>query len=387
MASSIVTPAPETPNLAFAIVDVFVAALAALGWWFTFSGPFRWAIDLQLAHFGDYSESLTALGVGIAIYFPIWFCESVVRRVFSEWVPELSLSWCFGAVFVVAMFAGTAFGLYQAWDLWEPEHPVPSTRDPLQVVDLDQLGDSPLPTGHVRLIGLVDRSRQAVFHFTGRRGLGGHSESWQPVVARLAYDPHAPVLIVATRHGSFDDEVAPGVPDSPEGMLSVSDIDTSTIYEMKRRGINLAARSYTFNWPGNPHGTSLDTRWVSVLIVLGLLGCWGAGAYNTMKQNRSQTRAPASAPAPLPVASVAAPAADLDPVTGAEAPADDAAVAPWLSKLSLRAVLGGSMVILVLATIAWLYVMDWLYQVAGGLMIAGSIAWWVFDKLTGDRKR
>ncbi|CAN5458544.1 hypothetical protein BH09PSE6_BH09PSE6_03720 [soil metagenome] len=116
--------------------------------------------------------------------------------------------------------------------------------------------------------------------------------------------------VVATRRGSQNDDVVPGVPDDPEGILSVNDIDTDTIYEMRRRGVTLAPDSYTLDWPGNDDRTSLDTRFASILVVLTLLGISAFSVDVTQKDSRFRKQSsPVAAPVSRPSIEL------LDPAT------------------------------------------------------------------------
>lgn len=251
-----------------AVVLAILVAAALTGWWWaSFSGPFLWLIDLQRQYFGSYRELPAAIALGIATLSAAGVAAAFLRRLPGSVA---------GAFVTVVLVLASAVALVKAWQLWEEAAHMPGRDDPLQVVDLDRLGDAPLPTGHVRLIGIPDRPRQVLVHSGGRRGIGDRWDGYVPMTSRRGSDPAVPVRIVATSGGSETD-AAQGVPDNPDGVLLADGLDTRTRYELRQQGLTLAERPFVLFWPGED--VSFDHYLEAALLALFVVLCWSLQAY------------------------------------------------------------------------------------------------------------
>jgi hypothetical protein len=314
-----------------------MADMALCGWWWAnFSGPFRWLVDAQLTLFDRYSELAAGLVLGVALVPALWGAGALLRRTWpyrSARAVDTAVAIIIGAVSV--------FALAQASLLWQQAVHMPSLSDPLQVVDLDRLGDTALPTGHVRLIGVPDRGRQVLTYSRGRHALGSYWESWIPVEARNRRAPEVPPRIVATHRDADSSAAVRAVPDDPEGLLLADEMDTRAAYEARLEGLDVGEHSLVL-FPDD--GVRFEKKTNAVLLAVIVLLSWCAGAYSWLTGRASRQAAkvaPTLVPPTIPetVATVAAESAPGARDASRTARDTDAGPGSALSRVGVGAVI------------------------------------------------
>lgn len=270
-----------------------IAALLYVAWsWADFSGPFRLFVDVQLRWLGSYSE----WAAGIASVVVMAAVVALAVMLLARAVPDLSKAAADAAVATV-FAAASVVALWQIGHLWHEATHLPRLSDPLQVVDLGNLGHGAPPVGHVRVIGTPDRSRQVLVYVTGRRARNSYWEAWVPLAARQQHDPDAPVRIVATARASDRTAAGVAVPDDPQGLLLFDSVDTRTIYEARQEGLDLPEPAFALY---ADEGVRFDTLVSAALLGSFLALCWGFAAYGWIKERRAGNAPTVAVPAGRP---------------------------------------------------------------------------------------
>jgi hypothetical protein len=294
---------PEaTRNLA-ALVAMLVIG-ACLWWWFDFSGPFRWLIDLELRLFGNWWEPSAAIVLGLGgIAVVLSLMVAVKWLLPNPSAVVVNLLVC--AILVVL----TAAALVEARQLWSDAARLPGLRDPVRSVTLAELDGGAPPLGHVRLLGTPRQDRSVTLSLHDRAR--GHTDTYVP----LNVDAGGRVRVVATRTERGMGGDASRIPADPEGVLLSDAIDTRTRYQLRREGLPVADRVFVLFWPGSD--VSTDGQIEAILLAAPALLFWPFAGWDAWRRRRAGGAVIAPAPvrrrpAPVAPAPVAVPAATDD---------------------------------------------------------------------------
>lgn len=202
-----------------AILPFFAAAAAFLYGWGTFSPPYRWLIDAQVALTGTYSE-LIAVPVFAVL---LMLVAGVVTGLFEGAFAGVSYGRAESVVLLVlACLSGLA--MLFAWTVWQDYAARPSLSDPVQIVDLDRIDEAGLRNAHVRLIGRADFGDKV--RLVRRRRRGTFTEEYVPVVGTRSGSESVPVVATDLNRGA-----------PLQGLLLKGALGRRTEYQLRRGGM------------------------------------------------------------------------------------------------------------------------------------------------------
>ena len=208
-----------------------VAAVGAtLWWWYGFTGPFRWLVDLQVALTGRFYWEPLAVGV---LLTALLLVAQAAADVLDPLVPRVSQrTWL--VLVILALLGGSAVALAVAWHKWTA--PVAETRPvpPLRIIDLDRIDRTPLPFGPVRILGTADPAAAIKLHQEPR----GY-RTYQPIAPR--HSAAAPLPVIAVCSSRYGGNCRP---EPLEGWLYRGDPAERDSYRLRRAGLVTAGPFY-----------------------------------------------------------------------------------------------------------------------------------------------
>jgi hypothetical protein len=249
---------PTLATTAFAVALLFAVYMS----WgaVQYSGFYRLLAEWQIAHFGSYAWGLTWV-IPITLLSSPLATIGIVKSPNGQSGPGcLMLIGLFGVILLVigGGMIMRARGL-------------PTLSDPVQVVDVAQIGDANPPSAHVKLVGHTDNARTLAIR---KRGKTGWTEySYLPVTPKGVANPSTPVRYVIDQM-RLDPQGAPiGMLDDVEGVLAPNALPGEARVGFNRAGVILAEKVAVLD----PSG--IDARFDDYvyggLCVLGGLACLG----------------------------------------------------------------------------------------------------------------
>lgn len=327
--------------------------------WFNFSGPFRKLVDLQLGWSGTYSETLTAIALGLVAAVGAGIAVVVLERLLPH-PPAVAID----VLVALVLLAVTCGMLVEAKQLWREADSLPTVQDPVREVDLGALGDADPPTGHVRLLGTPVRDRTVTMRSHNRAA--SRLDVYAPMSDGRPVAAAAPVRLLVSTGGANDTALAHPIPSNPQGVLLAGALDTRTIYELRAAGLPVADHPFVLFWPGRD--VDDDARIEALLLGVPALLFWPFALADWWRRRR----APGAVPEPV---TPAIEASGAPPYVGYGTPDDPW---NWRRDTSLAGLGFGVSVVLLMALWEWgdllpgfLEVLG--YKAAGVLLIVSLV--------------
>lgn len=289
------------------ILPAFSATAFFLYCWGTFSPPYRWLVDAQVAIADTYSELIAVPVFALLTMLVTGAIIGLVER------TSAGVSYLRAEALVLLVLAGlSALAMLFAWQVWQDYAARPSLGDPAQLVDLDRGDTAELGNAHVRLIGRADFAGEVVLVRRGRRGT--YREQYVPIVG--ARSGGAPVPVVAT-------DLNRGEP--LEGLLLKGALDTRTEYQLRRRGMAVVSDAFALT------RRERDLEWPVTLAILFLVPVvitwpmilyqWLSGGYAREREAIAAGRAGPQTPSAPPPVDQSVPPSSVRSFAAAEASA------------------------------------------------------------------
>ena len=221
-------------------VVAVIVGFVTLGFMLTYSGPYRWIAELQLAHGGSYSEQLTLVGTMLVVGLPLFGLVGLAHRSRGSGVTHAGT---FDRLTQSRLArAGVMFGVIGIGGAgWF-------------TVDLATVGDRVEVDLAAIEAGQEPPSRWVVLRGALRHDLalgvteGSRVTHYVPLVASEASAPV--VYLEVDDSGLADPELASG---TYEGILYANDLPGMLRTQLEREN-GQALRHYRFDWRETPSG-------------------------------------------------------------------------------------------------------------------------------------